>query len=276
MEVDNTVSEHYQHGDLLQAIGTALGQLGKSPADVTVQDLAPVDEFHVGGRAATEHLLKPLHLDGSHHLLDVGCGLGGAARYVAETYRSSVTGVDLTEEYISTGQALCEWVGLDQQISLQQGNALALPFEDESFDGAYMLHVGMNIADKAQLFTEISRVLRPGASFALYDIMRMEAGELTYPVPWASDQSISQLATLQQYIEALLRAGFEILIENNRRDFSLQFFDKLRARAVAGNPPSPLGLHTVMKESAPVKIKNMVGGITANFIAPVELIARKS
>lgn len=275
MAVDNTVSDHYQHGDLLQAIGTALGELGKSSADVTVQDLAPVDEFHVGGRAATEHLLKSLHWDESHHLLDVGCGLGGAARYVAKNYRSSVTGVDLTEEYVSTGKALCEWVGLDQQISLQQGNALALRFEDEYFDGAYMLHVGMNIADKAQLFAEINRVLRPEVSFALYDIMRMEPGELTYPVPWASDQSISQLASLQQYVEALQSAGFEILLENNRRDFSLQFFEKLKARAAAGHAPSPLGLHTLMKESSPIKVKNMVTGIAANLIAPVELIVRK-
>lgn len=275
MAVDNTVSDHYQHGDLLGSITSALDELGKSTADVTVEDLAPVDEFHVGGRAATEHLFEQLHLDESHHLLDVGCGLGGAARYVAKSYRSSVAGVDLTKEYVSTGQALCAWVGLDQQISLQQGNALALPFENESFDAAYMLHVGMNIADKAQLFAEINRVLRPQASFALYDIMRMESGELTYPVPWASDQSISQLATLQQYTEALLSAGFEILIENNRRDFSLQFFEKLKARAATGDAPSPLGLHTLMKESSPIKVKNMVGGIAANLIAPVELIVRK-
>ena len=275
MEVDDTVSEHYQHGHLLQSISAALAELGKSIADVTVQDLAPVDEFHVGGRAATEHLFEQLHFNESHHLLDVGCGLGGAARYVANKYHSSVAGVDLTGEYISTGTRLCEWVGLDQQISLQHGNALALPFEDESFDGAYMLHVGMNIADKTRLFTELNRVIRPGGSFAIYDIMRQEPGDLNYPVPWASEQASSHLASLPHYVESLLNAGFEVLIENNRRDFALEFFEKLREKAATGRGPSPLGLHTLMKESSPVKVKNMVSGIAANLIAPVELIARK-
>ncbi|RKZ43340.1 MAG: SAM-dependent methyltransferase, partial [Gammaproteobacteria bacterium] len=177
------VSEHYLHGDLLKAIQTAISELGKTIDSITIEDLAPVDEFHIGGRQATEHFVDQLNFSKQDHVLDVGCGLGGASRYVAHRYNNQVTGIDLTEEYIETGNALCAWVKLHKHISLHQASALSMPFQDKTFDGAYMMHVGMNIDDKAELFKEIYRVLRPGASFGVYDVMRNKAGELIFPVP---------------------------------------------------------------------------------------------
>jgi SAM-dependent methyltransferase len=151
-----------------------------------------------------------------------------------------------------------------------------MPFQDETFDGGYMMHVGMNIEDKVQLFAEIYRVLRPGSSFGIYDVMRIKDGELTYPVPWATDHSNSRLATPDQYKHALLDAGFEVSNEDNRREFALDFFKKLRAKTEASGGPPPLGLHILMKESAALKIKNMIDNIAAGHIAPVEIIAKKS
>lgn len=275
MSNDNAVSEHYLHGDLVNAIQAALAVLGKTVDSVTVEDLAPVDEFHIGGRLATENLLSQLNFSEQDHILDVGCGLGGASRYVANKYNSYVTGIDLTQEYIDTGSALCRWVNLDKRVTLHQGSALSMPFEDETFDGGYMLHVGMNIDDKDLLFREIYRVLRQGASFGVYDIMRNKEGELTYPVPWASESTISRLATSKQYTQALKNAGFEVSKENNRRDFALNFYKNLRAKIEANGGPPPLGLHTLMKASTPVKVNNMVKGITADYIAPVEIIVQK-
>lgn len=89
------------------------------------------------------------------HILDVGCGLGGAARYIANKLNNRVTGIDLTQEYIDVGNSLCTWDELDKQITLQQGSALCMPFEDEMFDGTVMLYVGMNISDKISLFAEV-------------------------------------------------------------------------------------------------------------------------
>lgn len=275
MTNDKAVSDHYQHGDLLNAIHAALAELGKTADSVTIEDLAPVDEFHIGGRRATAHFLGQLDFSAHDHLLDVGCGLGGAARYVADTYKSRVTGIDLTPEFIETGNALCNQVGLDQQITLQQGSALDLPFQNETFDGGYMLHVGMNIADKGQLFAEISRVLRPGATFGVYDIMRIKEGELVYPVPWAAGPGTSHLATPEQYKQALLAAGFVISCENNRREFALEFFQEMKAKNEAGDGPPPLGLHTLMKESTALKIQNVVSSLVADYIAPVEIVAQK-
>jgi ubiquinone/menaquinone biosynthesis C-methylase UbiE len=275
MSYDKAVSEHYTHGELLGAIQASVTELGKTIGCVTIEDLAPVDEFHIGGRLATDNLLEQLNFSEQDHILDVGCGLGGAARYIADKYNNQVTGIDLTQEYIDVGQALCGWVGLDDQISLHQGSALSMPFENETFDGALMLHVGMNIDDKDSLFAEICRVLRPGASFGVYDVMQINNGHLTYPVPWATEHSTSRLATPDQYKKALNRAGFNTSIENIRRDFALEFFNQLREKTEANGGPPPLGLHTLMQDSTAVKVKNMIDNISANFIAPVEIIAQK-
>ena len=275
MSIDNAVSEHYLHGSLIKAIESAISQLGKTVDTVTIEDLAPVDEFHIGGRPATEHFLGQLSFTEQDHVLDVGCGLGGASRFVASRYKSRVTGIDLTKEYIDTGRVLCSWVGLDEYITLQLGSALSMPFQDEAFDGSYMMHVGMNIEDKAQLFSEICRIQRPESYFGVYDVMRLKEGDLNYPVPWATDSTTSKLVTPEQYKQALKDAGFEVVKENNRYDFALDFFKQLSAKTESAGGPPPLGLHTLMKESSTEKIKNMIKNISEGYIAPVEIVARK-
>jgi SAM-dependent methyltransferase len=275
MSYDKTVSEHYLHGDLLNAIEAALPVLGKTPDNVTNEDLAPIDEFHIGGRLATDNLLGQLNFTETCHVLDVGCGLGGATRYVASKYKSRVTGIDLSPEYIETGSTLCAWLDLDKKITLHQGSALSMPFQDNMFDGGYMLHVGMNIDDKASLFSELYRVLKPGSSLGIYDVMRQNVGELIYPVPWATESSTSQLSTPAEYKKALMDSGFTVYVENNRRDFALEFFRQLRVKTEANGGPPPLGLHTLMQESTAVKVKNMIDNIANNYIAPFEMIAKK-
>lgn len=275
MSTDKAVSDNYLHGDLLKAIQTAVTRLGKTVDSVTIDDLAAVDEFHIGGRLATETFLEQLEFSGQDHILDIGCGLGGASRFVASKYKNQITGIDLTREYIETGKVLCSWVKLDKQVTLHHGSALSMPFQDETFDGGYMMHVGMNIEDKARLFTEIHRVLRQGSYFGVYDVMQQNDGELAYPVPWATDSSTSSLATPDKYRKALNDAGFEIANEKNRRDFALDFFKQLRAKTEASGGPPPMGLHTLMRESTTEKIKNMIDNIAENYIAPVEVIAIK-
>jgi SAM-dependent methyltransferase len=269
------VSKHYAHGDLTEAIRAALSKQGKRTDAVTVDDLAPVDEFHIGGREASVDFLDQLGFNNQTRVLDIGCGLGGPARFVASRYGSEVTGVDLTAEYVETGNTLCQWVGLNDRISLHQGSALAMPFGEASFVGAYMMHVGMNIEDKEKLASEVARVLRPGSVFGIYDVMRTGPGELTFPVPWATTADLSAVAEIDRYKRALEKAGFNIVTERNRRDFAIDFFKELRARTAAAGGPPPLGLHVLMGKNTPEKVQNMIDNITAGRIAPVELIARK-
>ncbi len=275
MSGDEAVAGHYTHGSLLAAIGEALETLGKTPETVSTDDLAPVDEFHIGGRQASEHFLSQLPLDTEAQVLDVGCGLGGASRFTASRFGCRVTGIDLTAEYVETGQTLSSWVGLEDRIALHQGSALEMPFGDAGFDAAYMMHVGMNIADKARLFAEVYRVLKPGGSFGVYDVMRTGEGALTFPVPWATTDETSAVATPEAYRQGLEAAGFEVAAERNRRDFALDFFAELSAKIAAAGGPPPLGLHILMGETRTEKIENMVENISADRIAPVELIARK-
>ncbi|MBS1270507.1 MAG: Sarcosine/dimethylglycine N-methyltransferase [Gammaproteobacteria bacterium] len=272
---ENTISKHYTHGSLLDSIRAGIERLGKTPDTVGVEDLGPVDEFHIGGREASESFLDRLQLSPDDHVLDVGCGIGGTSRFVAYRYGSRVTGIDLTSEYIETGRVMCSWLGLEHLVVLEQGSAGAMPYSDGTFNTAYMMHVGMNIADKHLLTSELYRVLKTGARLAVYDVMRVGGGELTFPVPWASTAQTSFVATPGEYRNALELSGFRVVAERNRRDFALNFFARLQAKAATADSPPPLGLHIFMGNTAPLKIKNMIENISENRVAPVEIIAEK-
>jgi len=276
MNAGEQIAAHYTHGKLIAAIEQGIAAIGKTIADISIDDLAAVDEFHIGGRAASTAFLDQLDLAEGSTVLDVGSGIGGAARFTATRYGAHVTGIDLTEEYVETGRTLCAWTGLSQQITLHHGSATALPFEDESFDRAYMMHVGMNIPDKSGLCAEVARVLKPGGIFGIYDVMQIASGSLVFPVPWAATAATSAVAPPETYRAALAAAGLTLENERDRRAFALQFFEELKAKVAAAGGPPPLGLHILMGESAPVKVKNMLANITAGIIAPVEMIARKA
>ncbi len=274
MSSEVEVSEHYTQGALLSKIEASLAAMGKSISNVTEEDLSPIGEFHIGGRIATDNLLKQLSFTDHDHILDVGCGTGGAARYIAKNLKSQVTGIDLTQEYIEVGNTLSRWVGLDNHVQLHQGSALSMPFNNDSFDGAIMLHVGMNIADKATLFKEVYRVLKPGSHFAIYDVMQIDDGNLSFPVPWSEDGSTSYLATPEQYLNTLEETHFITCQHTMRRYFALDFFNTMQEQLQEEGLP-PLGLHTLISESVETKIHNMVNNIKAGFISPVEIIAHK-
>ncbi len=267
---DTAIAAHYSQPNLLTAIERAIGEIGKSTETVTADDLASADEFHTGGRPATERLLDQLELSQTDHLLDVGCGIGGPAR-VAAGRVDRVTGIDLTTEYVETGMGINRWLGLSDRVALQQGSGLDLPFEDESFDGGYMIHVGMNIEDKAGLLKQIARVLRPGAHFGIYDVMKADDGELQFPMPWATDPATSHVVAPERYRQAALDAGLTVVAENDRLEEAKQFL----ARIAGQTKPSPLGLHLVMGPTIGDKVTNMVSNYQAGRIAPVELILQR-
>src|SRR5687767_9238765 len=76
MQDHQSVAQHYTHGGLLDAILKGVIALGKTSAAVNIDDIAPVDEFHIGGRKASVEFFDQLHFSSTHHVLDVGCGLG--------------------------------------------------------------------------------------------------------------------------------------------------------------------------------------------------------
>lgn len=273
MGTEQTVAQHYTHGALERAVLDALRATGKDPDRLEPGDLAPVDEFHIGGRQATVDFAGELGVARDMHLLDIGSGLGGASRYFAHVLGCTVTGIDLTEEYVRVAQALSVRTGLAGRVSYRHGSALALPFPAGTFDGAYMLHVGMNIADKAALFAQVRQVLKPQGVFGVYDVMREGEGALAYPVPWAGSSETSFVESSPTYARLLAAAGFEVLAQRSRREFAITFFRELRARIAQSGAP-PLGLHLLMGATTPQKIANMVSAIEAGLISPTEIICR--
>ncbi|OGA14719.1 MAG: hypothetical protein A3H33_02980 [Betaproteobacteria bacterium RIFCSPLOWO2_02_FULL_65_20] len=273
MDIEQVVALHYAHGSLEQAILDALAAAGKDVNRLTLADLAPVDEFHIGGRPATVEFAGQFGVHGGMRLLDVGCGLGGAARYFAHEHGCQVTGIDLSGEYVAVANALAARVGLGGLVRCQPGSALALPFAPESFDAVYFLHVGMNIENKSALFAGIRRVLAASGRLGIYDVMRIGAGDLSYPMPWASSPDASFVADAASYRRALEAAGFDVLKERNRWDFALESFRLMRARAASGRP-APLGMHIVMADNAGKKISNMMHDVEHGLLAPVEMVCQ--
>ncbi len=275
MTVDADLVKHYGGDELLASIGAGLDAMGLSPATAGIDVLGPVDEFHIGGRRATTDLCTQLEVDSDTTLLDVGCGIGGTARFLASTFGCAVAGVDLAPNYVAVARELTEWTGLSDRVRFEVGSALEMPFDDEAFDGAVQLHLGMNIEDKKRLCDEVFRVVRPGGRFGLYDIMRTSDDPLPFPVPWAANESMSFVDDLPTYRMALEAAGFEVQQLRNRGAFAIEFFSAMRKQSANNGGPPPLGLHIILGQDAPLKIANMVDAIAAGTIAPVEIICRK-
>lgn len=268
------VAKHYARVGLNQAIADALVAAGKDLNRLTSADLGLVDEFHVGGREATIDFAAHLGLKPGMHLLDVGSGIGGPSRYFAHEMGCRVTGIDLTDEFVRVADQLAHRVGLSGRVSYQRGSALEMPFPSGTFDGAYMMHVGMNVEAKSRLFDEVRRVLKPRAIFGIYDIMRERDGDLTFPLPWSMTPELSFVASESTYRKLLDTAKFKVLQSRSRRDFAVAFFKQMRTRA-AEQGPSPLGLHLLMGPSTPLKIANMIAILERGLVAPVEIIAEK-
>ncbi len=273
MSLEAEVSAHYAKDGLLQRIIEALNEMGVSTGSVTPEDLKSVDEFHVGGFSATTALIDQLDLKPEMKVIDIGSGIGGTARFVAGETGAHVTGVDLTPEYTATARSLSELVGMTAVTDYQTANALNLPFDDGSFDVALMLHVGMNIPDKAALMAEVGRILRPNGLFAIYDIMKVGSEPISFPVPWASVGENSFLEGLQTYREASFQSGFAEVSSRDQTTTALKFFaDQKRRNGNAGLPA--VGLHILMGNKFPAKLANMVSNIAKERIAPIELVLR--
>jgi len=236
--IDTTtkVREHYAATGLTLQISSVLATVAPDAATLTVAQLAPLDQFHLRGIVATEELASAAGLEPSSRVLDLGCGIGGPARYLAATFNCRVTGVDLSPGFVEAATYLTARCGLSDRVTFQAGDALHLPFEDGTFDVVFLQHVAMNIEDRPALYAEVRRILAPGGRFVTYDLV-LRDGDVLYPVPWARDASTSFLLSAGETRAALERAGFQAQLW---RDDSRKVSDWF-ATTMAGPPPSGPG-----------------------------------
>jgi len=260
-----SIEKLYGRSGLLGRILDGLSLLDKNLDGLKVEDLSPVDEFHTRGRESTLEVTALTNIKASDLVLEVGCGLGGTARYLADRYMCSVIGIDLTKEYIDVGRKLTEIVGLANQVKLQQGNALNLPYEDEMFDIVWTEHVQMNISDKNRFYSEISRVLKPKGRFLFHDIFYGINGFPYYPVPWAEEYSMSSLVTEDEARLNIEKAGLRIDNWINKLEESVEYFKKVLTKIETDGYP-PLGIHLLMGHSAKEKLHNYHSNLLENRV----------
>jgi sarcosine/dimethylglycine N-methyltransferase len=234
-DVLDGVRDHYRATGLAGRLKTALKALGPDDQRLKPEQLAALDQFHTRGLAATAELAKLAGITADMSVLDVGSGVGGPARFLAATYGCQVTGVDLSEEFTDGARYLTERTGQRGRVSFQTASALALPFDDGSFNVVLLQHVAMNIADRARLYREIRRVLKPSGKFATFDVV-LNGGEPHYPVPWARVPATSFLLTAAATREAIEPAGFRTLTWQDDTEAAKVWFAQMRA---SGPPPSP-------------------------------------
>jgi ubiquinone/menaquinone biosynthesis C-methylase UbiE len=270
-----SVAIHYaRHGVLTEKILAVLEAAGHDRDALTLEDLKPLDHFHNRGQEATKELAALLELAPDCKVVDIGCGIGGPARWIAAAHGCFVEGIDLTQTYVETAKELTTLLGLDKISRFTQADACALPFADRAFDAAISQHAAMNIADKAALYGEIARVVKPGGRFALYDVVQGPAtGSADFPLPWASDPACSFLLGAPEIKERVEAAGFTA---RHWADRTTEARAAGRARRAVMEAvrrkerPPPLSPASYLGPEIALMLDNMLLGLEAGQLALVQ------
>jgi SAM-dependent methyltransferase len=275
MSEQRFVDEHYDAGSLEARIEAALDQAGLGKTGLTWSDLSPIDQFHSRGLAATQDLAAALSPIPGSSVLDVGCGIGGSARFLAANYGCTVTGIDLNQGFLDAAAMLSDRTDLAGATTFQHANALALPFDDDSFDYVWTQHVSMNIQDRGRFYGEMFRVLKRGGRLGFHDIIGGNGEPLHFPVPWARTPDFSHLLNGEDLRDELRNSGFVIDSWIDLTDETVAW-QRERLQPPAGSTQrSALGLHLVMGEEFPLRVGNMGRNLAEGRARVVMAIASK-
>jgi len=271
--LDNTEA-HYAQQTIEADILSALIESGIRLDQLRPEDFTAIDEFHIGGRKATLALAQKIALKRGMQVLDIGSGLGGASRYLALEFGCRVTGLDLSKKYCDIAGMLTRQFGLDSQVCYRHGNAVEMPFDKATFDVLWTQHITMNIPDKAALYMEMWRVLKPGGFLASYEILAGVGGSVHFPVPWARTPATSFLQT-PEHLQCLLdEIGFEIRSWQDKTEWGRLWFQNM-SKKVQKQSSKPLGLHLLLGSEFKMMAQNQIRNLEEGRITVIELIVRR-
>jgi ubiquinone/menaquinone biosynthesis C-methylase UbiE len=266
------VESHYASRSLVDTVLAAVDAAGLPPGPLKTSDLAPLDQFHVRGLPATKELAAMAGIDAGTRVLDVGSGIGGPSRHLAESFGCEVVGIDLTEEYCRIAEALTARTGLSDKVTYKAADALNMPLQGASFDVVWTQHVAMNIADRPRLYSEMHRVLKPGGRLALYDAIAIDGQEPIYPVPWARDPSTSFLLNAGATRAVLEKSGFTIRAWRDVSEDAKQWFAAQKSPA----QPPKLGIHLLMGPDFRTMAGNFGRNVAEGRVGLLMAVAEKS
>jgi len=273
-KLNQEVQQHYARADLGNLILAALEKAGKDINRLALEDLASVDEFHIRGRAATLELARAAGIDSTKLVLDVGSGVGGSSRCLAREFGCRVTGIDLTDEYCRAAAMLTERIGLSMLVNYRQGDALNLPFSNETFDVVWTEHAAMNISNRPALYQEMYRVLKPGGTLAIYDILAGPSGPVLFPVPWARSPETSFVVSPEDLRTLLEETGFRIVDWADTTDLACAWFVALAEKIRKEGLPA-LGFHVLLGPDFKEMAQNQRRNLEEGRIVLAQVVAQK-
>ena len=274
MTNEGDVSGFWEKGNTLERIRDALEKAGLSLDRLSIQDLAPVDHLHARGLPATVDLADRLPIERGQHILDIGCAVGGPARYMAERFGCRVSGIDITPGFIEAGEELNRLTGMVDKVDLRVGDGATLPYEKSLFDGAYTQHVTMNVADRAAFYAEVFRVIKPGGFFGLSEHGMGPNGDPIYPLPWAAEPAMSFLKTRAETEVFLTEAGFEQIKIADTGSKYVDGYRNMLAKIEADGAPI-LGLHVIGGDDMAERAANSTRSIEEGRTHPIEVVCTK-
>lgn len=268
------IHSYYSPNDLYNKIIDGLNEIGRDLSRVTLDDLQPVDEFHIRGNVATKELITLSNFTPDMHILDVGCGVGGSTRRLSHETGCSVTGIDLSDEYIDAAERLTQLLNMQEQVKFHAASALELPFDDNTFDGAWSIQMNMNVEDKPGWLTEVYRVLKPGGRAVLYEVCGNINTPVYFPVPWAQDSSMSFLVPPELFRDVITAAGFAIDVWNDKTDLAQKAFAHMEEPM--GEPDLPeLGVHLLVGNDILTKAYNLRRNLDDKRVSLIEAVVVK-
>ena len=268
------IENFWTRGDVFSRVHQAMSETGLINKKLEIEELFPIDQYHARGIAATVDLGKRMPISKNQKIIDIGCGLGGPARYYAKEFKCFITGIDITPSFIEIGNEFNKLTSMSDNIQLLVGNGEILDFTNETFDGAYSQHVTMNISDRKKFFSEAFRVLKKDSFFAFTEHGLGPEGNPIFPLPWADSSEMSFLLPPKTTISILKDTGFSDIKIIETADKYISGYKKLIGLKSENKKPV-LGIHVIGGDSMNERSTNSMQSIKENRTLPFEIVCKK-